>query len=101
MLGAKFPEVALAVTEARGLPFPLPASGELKFQLIGNLTVLGVTKPSTWEVTATPRARGLAGQATTSFKFGDFGMPVPTSFRLLSVEDNVKLEYDFHFVPGK
>jgi polyisoprenoid-binding protein YceI len=99
--GAKFPEVVLAVTEARGLTFPLPASGELEFQLLGNLTVQGVTKPSTWEVTATPKAGGLAGQATTTFKFGDFGMPVPTSFRLLSVEDNLRLEYDFHFVPSK
>lgn len=97
----KFPTVELAVKELRGLPHPLPASGKLTFELVADMTVHGETKPWTWQVTATPRDGGLAGRATTSFKFGDFGMPVPTSFRILSVEDNVRLEYDFHLVPAE
>jgi polyisoprenoid-binding protein YceI len=97
----KFPTVELAVRELRGLPHPLPASGELKFELHGDMTIHGETKPWVWQVTASPKDGGLAGRATTSFKFGDFGMPVPTSMRLLSVEDNVRLEYDFHLVPAR
>lgn len=96
----KFPHVGLAIRELRGLTYPLPASGEFKLQLITNMTIHGVTKPWTWDVTATPKGEGVTGRATTSFTFGDFGMPVPTSFRLLSVEDNVRLEYDFHLIPG-
>lgn len=96
----RFPTVDLAIRELRGLAFPLPASGEMTFELLADMTVHGVTKPWTWQVTATPKDGGLAGRATTSFTFGDFGMPVPTSFRLLSVEDNVRLEYDFHLIPG-
>ncbi len=96
----QFPTLELAVTALRGLAWPLPASGDLTFELVTDMTVHGVTKSRTWQVTATPRAGGLAGRASTSFTFGDFGMPVPTSFRLLSVEDNVRLEYDFHLVPG-
>lgn len=95
----QFPNVELAIHELRGLTHPLPAAGELAFELVGEMTVHGVTKPWTWQVTASPRDGGIAGRATTSFTFGDFGMPVPTSFRLLSVEDNVRLEYDFHLVP--
>lgn len=95
----KFPNVEVAIKELRGLPYPLPAAGEIKFELLGDMTIHGVTRPWTWQVTATPKDGGLAGQAATSFKFGDFGMPVPTSFRILSVEDNVRLEYDFHLVP--
>jgi len=94
----KFPNVELAIRELRGLPRPLPVTGEIRFELIGDLTVHGVTKPSTWQVTATPKGTGLAGKATTRFTFGDFGMPVPTSFRILSVEDDVRLEYDFHLL---
>jgi polyisoprenoid-binding protein YceI len=94
----RFPNIELAIREVRGLPRPLPTTGELKFELVGDLTVKGVTKPSTWQVTATPKGTGLAGRATTRFTFGDFGMPVPTSFRLLSVEDDVRLEYDFHLL---
>jgi polyisoprenoid-binding protein YceI len=94
---ARFPTVEVGVTELRGLRYPWPATGELKFELVGDLKIQGVTKPWTWQVTAAPKDGGLAGRATTAFKFGDFGMAVPTSFRLLSVEDNVRLEYDFHF----
>ena len=95
----EFPNVELAIRELRGLTYPLPASGEMTFELLADMTVHGVTRPWTWQVTATSKDGGLAGRATTSFTFGDFGMPVPTSFRLLSVEDNVRLEYDFHLVP--
>lgn len=96
----QFPNVELAVTGLRGLPWPLPASGEVTFELVANLTIHGQTRPSTWQVTAAPKDGGLSGRATTSFAFGDFGMPVPTSFRILSVEDNVRLEYDFHLIPA-
>jgi len=96
----RFPTVDVAVTALRGLPWPLPQTGELAFELLADMTVHGETRPSTWQVAATPRDGGLAGTATTSFTFGEFGMPVPTSFRILSVEDNVRLEYDFHLVPA-
>ena len=95
----RFPTVELAIKELRGLTYPLPNAGQMKFELRADMTVHGVTKPWTWQVIATPKGGGLAGRATTSFAFGDFGMPVPTSFRILSVEDNVRLEYDFHLIP--
>ena len=96
----RFPTVDVAVTALRGLPWPLPQTGEVAFELVADMTVHGETRPWTWQVAATPKDGGLAGTATTSFAFGEFGMPVPTSFRILSVEDNVRLEYDFHLVPA-
>lgn len=96
----KFPTVDVAVTALRGLPWPLPQTGEVAFELVADMTVHGETRPWTWQVAATPKDGGLAGTASTSFAFGEFGMPVPTSFRILSVEDNVRLEYDFHLVPA-
>jgi polyisoprenoid-binding protein YceI len=93
--------VQIAPKEPVGLKYPWPASGTLEFELLGDLTIHGTTKPSKWTVTAAPKDGGLAGKATTSFKFGDFGMTPPTSFGVLSVEDKVTLEYDFHFVPKR
>jgi polyisoprenoid-binding protein YceI len=66
----EFPNVELAIRELRGLTYPLPASGEMTFALIADMTVHGVTKPWTWQVTATPKDSGLAGRAITSFAFG-------------------------------
>ncbi len=97
----QFPKVELAVKELRGLKYPLPASGELKFELVGDLTVHGVTKSSIWQVTATPKDGGLAGTATTSFLFTDYGMTKPRVMMVLSVDDTIKLEYSFSFVQRK
>ena len=98
---AQFPKVELAIKELRGLTYPLPASGELKFELVGDLTVHGVTKPSTWQVTGTPKDGGVAGTATTSFGFDEFGLTKPKVMSVLSVDDTIRLEYTFHLVPKK
>ena len=98
---AQFPKVELAIKELRGLTYPLPASGELKFELVGDLTVHGVTKPSTWQVAGTPKDGGVAGTATTSFGFDEFGLTKPKVMSVLSVDDTIRLEYTFHLVPKK
>lgn len=94
----QFPTAEFVPTAVQGLASPLPASGEGKFQLIGDLTIHGVTRPVTWDVTARLDGQDLTGTATTSFKFEDFGMSVPHAFVVLSVDDNIRLELDFHFV---
>jgi polyisoprenoid-binding protein YceI len=94
----QFSTAEFFVTELRGLPSPLPASGEGSFQIIGDLTVRGVTRPATWDATARYDGTALTGTATTSFTFGDFGMTPPQVFVVLSVDDNIRLELDFRFV---
>ena len=96
---AKFPKVELVVKEVRGLTFPLPSSGTATFELLGDLTVRDVTKPTTWQVKATMKDGGLAGTASTRFTFADFNMTKPRVARVLSVEDDIRLEYDFALVP--
>jgi polyisoprenoid-binding protein YceI len=94
----KYPRVELAITALRGFPATLPASGQFAFELVGNMTVRTVTRPVTWQVTATASNGEFTGTAKTAFKFGDFGMPVPSAFMVMKLEDNLRLEYDFHFV---
>ncbi|GIW07618.1 MAG: hypothetical protein KatS3mg060_2423 [Dehalococcoidia bacterium] len=91
----RFPTATFALKEIRGLSTPLPTSGEHTFQLVGDLTIHGVTVPATWETTATFTPQEVRGQAKSAWKFGDFGMTPPRAPIVLSVEDNVRLEIDF------
>ena len=90
-----FPTTTLRITEVRGLPSPIPKSGEAKFQLIGDLTVKGVTRPTTWNVTASLNDNVLRGTAATRFTFADFSLTQPRVSIVLSVADTIGLEYDF------
>ena len=95
-----FPKAVFVPTSAQGLPATLPATGEITFQLTGDLTIHGVTRPTTWQVRAARSASGaVTGTATTSFPFGDFNMTIPKVGMVLSVDDNIALEYDFTFEP--
>jgi len=95
----QYPTAEFAPTEALGLTSPLPTSGSVTFQLIGDLTVHGITRPAAWEVTAQiVDGQALVGSATTSFTFADFGMTAPRVSVVLSVEETIKLELDFRLV---
>jgi polyisoprenoid-binding protein YceI len=96
----KFPTVELIPTALRGLT-ARPADGATTtFELLADLTVHGVTKPTTWKVTAKSEGPDLVGSATTAFTFKDFSLDQPKVPVVLSVADTIKLEYDFRFTPA-
>lgn len=90
-----FPETTLQVTAVRNLPTPLPTSGRVSFELVGDLTVKGVARPTTWTVTSTIDGDRLTGRAATRFTFADFQLTQPRVPIVLSVADTIGLEYDF------
>jgi len=96
----KFPTVELVPTAVRGLS-ARPTAGPTTFELIGDLTVHGVTRPTTWKVSARPEGDDLVGSATTAFTFKDFSLDQPRVPVVLSVADTIKLEYDFRLTPQK
>jgi hypothetical protein len=62
------------------------------------MTIHGVTKELTWNmVTSVTPDGGLHGKAMTNFPFATFGMTRPSVATVLSVEDDIRLEIDFHF----
>jgi len=85
-------------TELHGLPSPLPSSGEATFRIVGELTIRGVTRPTTWDVTARFAEGEVAGLAKTQFTFDDFELRKPRVASVLSVEDEIRLEYEFRLV---
>jgi polyisoprenoid-binding protein YceI len=95
---AQYPSVVFVPTEARGIILPPSGSGSSTFDLLGDLTVRGVTHPTTWRVTATVTNGQVSGSATTKFAFADFRMEKPKVRSVLSVADTIALEYDFRLV---
>lgn len=95
----RYPTVEFVPTAVRGVPKKLPTSGAHTFDMIGNLTVRGVTKPTTWHVTAESKKGQVTGNAKTLFTFSDFKIDQPRVPVLLSVQDTIRLEYDFTLVP--
>lgn len=91
----RFRTSELVPKTAIGLTLPLPGSGEFTFKLIGDLTLHGVTKTVTFDVRATRADGKLTATATAnpSWKFGDFGMQPPTSFSVLSIVDEIRMEF--------
>ena len=94
----QYPAVVFVPTEARGITLPPSGSGSSTFDLLGDLTVRGVTRPTTWRVTAKVANGDVSGNATTKFAFTDFQMEKPRVRSVLSVADTIALEYDFKLV---
>jgi polyisoprenoid-binding protein YceI len=92
---SQFPTATFIPRQMQGLATPLPTSGQATFQLLGDLTVHGVTKPATWQVTAQFADTSVTGNATTNVNLTDFGMTPPKAGPVLSIEDGLTLELAF------
>ena len=91
----QYPDVTIAVTEIRGLSWPLPTSGEATFEMIGDLTIRDQTDTVTWETTATFTDGGVEGLAKTVVTFEQYQMTKPRVAIVLSVADEIRLEINF------
>ncbi len=96
----QYPEAVFVPVEIKGLALPIPQSGSVAFQVIGDLTIKDVTKSVTWEVTG-EIANGVAtGNAVTKFTFADFGLNQPQVPVVLSVADEITLEVALTLQPS-
>lgn len=93
-----FPTAEFTVRSVSRLDWPLPTSGALQFTITGDLTIKGVTRSTTWQVMATATPAAYRGTASTRFTFDEFGLTKPRVASVLSVDDNITLEFDFNFV---
>lgn len=91
----QYPLAVFVPDQVTGLPQDLPQSGEVVFSLIGEMTLLDVTRPVEWQVTGNLNENTFFGLATTSFTFGYFELDQPRVASVLSIEDNIRLEVDF------
>lgn len=96
---SKYPKAELVPVALEGLLLPIQPGSSQTFSVRGDLTVHGVTRPTTWQVTARGEGNDIVGTASTAFTFKDFGLEQPRVPVVLSVADTIRLEYDFRFAP--
>jgi polyisoprenoid-binding protein YceI len=96
----KFPFAEFVPRRAQGLPYPFPSTppAQAGFELVGDMTMHGVTSELTWRVVATFAEGKAAGLATTSFPFSTFGLTKPSLARVISVDDTINLEVEFRAI---
>ena len=88
--------VTFAPTEIVGLDGSGAVGERHSFQIVGNLTVTDVTREVTFEVTVTPVSETrIEGLATTAFPYRDFELSIPDAQAVDTVEDEVRLEFEF------
>ncbi|HYF64025.1 MAG TPA: YceI family protein [Herpetosiphonaceae bacterium] len=88
--------ITFAPTQLVGLPAAGAVGEEYSFQIIGDLTVVGVTKPVTFDVTVKAVSEDrLEGVATSTIRYADFEVAIPSVPMVASVEDTVGLELKF------
>ena len=91
----QYPNATFAVKAIEGLPWPLPTSGSVTVQMIGDLTVKDQTREVTWETEIQAGANEAAGSAKTVITFEQFALEKPRVAIVLSVVDEIRLEIDF------
>ena len=94
----KFPTLEFVPKRATGLPSPFPTAQRptpMGVQLVGDMTLHGVTAEVTWNVAATVTGETIAGRALTSFPFSTFNLTKPSVPLLASADDKIQLEVEF------
>jgi polyisoprenoid-binding protein YceI len=94
----RYPTIVLVPTAVRGIALPLPTSDTRPFEMTGDLTVRGVTRPTIWKGSAQFQDGRVTGSAATAFTFDDIQMEQPRVSVVLGVADTVRLEIDFNLV---
>jgi polyisoprenoid-binding protein YceI len=91
----EYPFATLIPRQILGHTGPLPISGRVTFDLIGDLTIRGITQEIFWQFVTDVEHDSVSGEARTEFSFGDFSLTRPKVRRVLSVEDRIRLVINF------
>ena len=95
----RYPQAEFRPTRVSGLPLPLPATGEWDAKLTGLMKIKTTEREVTWDMKVRRSPEDLSTTGRISFRFGDFGMDVPSNRLVLSVVDDVRLEVELVAVP--
>ena len=96
----KFPIAEFVPRAVKGIPYPFPTQpgSQSGFEMVGDLTIHGVTREVTWSGIVTFNEAKVQGMATTKFPFTQFGLTKPSIARLMSVDDTIVLEVNLRTV---
>jgi polyisoprenoid-binding protein YceI len=92
---ATYPSAIFKITSLEGVPADATSGAPFTFKMNGDLTIREVTKPVTFDVTATLSGTTLTGQATTNILMTDFGFEPPNMLNMFKVGNDVDVAIDF------
>jgi polyisoprenoid-binding protein YceI len=96
LLTSEYEFSEFATSELTGLPEAVTMGQAFSFQIVGTLTVRGIDRETTFDVTVTPiNETRIEGHATTQVLYTDFDMQIPNAPGVANVAEEVTLEIDF------
>ena len=89
-----YPLAEFVPARATGLSLPLRADGEVSFKVSGAMTIHGVSREVTFDVTAARVGReiNVTARSAPVWRFADFGLRIPRVLSVLSIVDEIRLE---------
>jgi polyisoprenoid-binding protein YceI len=91
----QFPMAVFNPTNIQGLPGSYEEGQPISFQVTGDLTVRGVSRPVTFDVTFVGEGNTMTGEATTMILMSDFGFGPISIGGILNTEDEVNVKFAF------
>jgi polyisoprenoid-binding protein YceI len=91
----QFPIAIFNPTEIQGLPGSYQEGEPISFQVTGDLTVRGVSRPVTFDVTLVGEGNTMTGEATSMILMSDFGVGPISIAGILNTEDEVNVKFTF------
>jgi hypothetical protein len=86
--------IELNITDVESLPWPIPETGKATFNIIGELNISNVVKPTVWVADVGFSENSASGIAKTIITWEDFQIAKPRFPFIISVDDNIALEID-------
>lgn len=93
--------IAFRPKELVGLPDRAGIGETMRFSIVGDLSIRGVTREVIFDATVTPEsASRLAGNASTTIRYAEWGIAIPRVPSVTGVSDDVQLHVDFVATTG-
>jgi polyisoprenoid-binding protein YceI len=89
-----YPFATFVLASVEGLDGPIEDGETVTAQLVGDLSIHGVTKSTTWEAEITRDGEILTGTASHTFLIADYDMEKPIVGPVVSIEDEIELRID-------
>jgi polyisoprenoid-binding protein YceI len=88
--------ITFAPKQMVGLPETAAVGQTFTLQMVGDLTIRGTTRETTFDVAVTPTADNrLEGTALSTIRYADWGVSIPQVPSVAGVEDQVDLRLSF------
>ncbi len=92
---SQFPSAQFVSTNIKGLPATYTPGQTISFQIVGNLTIRGVTNQETFAASGKVTGNTVTATATTTIFMSDFGITPPDLANIAIVDNKVTLSINF------